>query len=359
MESIKLYKNEAAYQSNSVTLPTTHVALCEDEGTVMYGGKKKVVDYITEEEYGSVVFNVFRTQGWIPQDATTMNVYQASLVNSLGTAFANNTDLTDASFLRYFTGLSSLNVQSAFSGCTNLERIVIPCNVTAGGDFSSTKMKYVELLEGVTTTYANFLNSSADSTTGCIVKFPSTYSTPYNNNFGRIKSGTGIMDLRHTKIVTIYSSFMYRSFYDREFYMPSTLKTIGGNFMNQLSDTVKYIEFDSDTSLSIGNDSVSRNTNTVTASGSLTVNFKNDIPITIGNSFGYGAKGTCVVIFHSTTSTELPTIGTNFFYTSRGATKIYVPDEMVTAYQGIANLSNFTSRIFPLSEYDGEYADRV
>lgn len=356
MESIKLYKNEAEYQSNSVTLPTTHVALCEDEGTVMYGGKKKVVDYFTEEEYGSAVFNVFRAQGWIPQDATVMNVYQASLVNSLGTAFANNTDLTDATFLRYFTGLSSLNVQSAFSGCTNLERIVIPCNVTAGGDFSSTKMKYVELLEGVTMTYANFLSSSADITTGCIVKFPSTYSTPYNNNFGRIKSGTGIMDLRHTKIVTIYSNFMRRSFYDREFYLPSTLKTIGTEFMNELSDTVKYIEFDSDTSLSIGNDSVGRNPNTVTASGSITVNFKNDIPITIGDKFGYGAKGTCVVIFHSTT---LPTIGTDFFRTSRSATKIYVPDEMVEDYKGIANLANFVSRIYPLSEYSGEYADRV
>lgn len=356
MESIKLYKNEAEYQSNSTTLPTTHVALCEDEGTVMYGGKKKVVDYFTEEEYGSALFNVFRAQGWIPQDATTMNIYQMSLVNSLGTAFANNTELTDATFLRYFTGLSSLNVQSAFSGCTNLERIVIPCNVTAGGDFSSTKMKYVELLEGVTMTCNNFLDSSADRTTGCIVKFPSTYSTPYINNFNRIKSGTGIMDLRHTKIVSIKTNFMFGCYHDREFYMPSTLKTIGTQFMYRLNDTVKYIEFNSDTSLSINNDSVSRDANTVTANGSLTVNFKNDIPITIGNKFGYGAKGTCVVIFHSTT---LPTIGTDFFYTSRNSARIYVPDTMVEDYKGIANLANFVDRIFPLSEYDGEYADKV
>lgn len=364
MKSIKLYPSTSSYESDVVNLPTIHVAKSKDDGKLHYGGMKKVIDHvITEEEYGSAVFNVFRAQGWIPQGATYMTKAQAAAVTDIGLAFKDNTDITDATFLRWFTGLTGLTSYKnmawlGFVGCTNLERIVIPCNVTGSYDLfhqGSTKMKYVEILEGVTQTSAQFLKDSCDSS-GCIVKFPSTYSTPYNNSFGRIKSGTGIMDLRHTKIVTIYDNFMRRSFYDREFYLPSTLKTTGTGFMNELSDTVKYIEFDSDISLSIGNDSVGRNPNTVTASGSITVNFKNDIPITIGNSFGYGAKGTCVVIFHSTT---LPTIGTDFFRTSRSATKIYVPDEMVDAYKGIANLANFVNRIFPLSEYDGEYADRV
>lgn len=364
MESIKLYPSASAYENDAANLPSIHVAKSEDDGKVHYGGIKKVVDHvITEEEYGSAVFNVFRAQGWIPQDATYMTKAQAAAVTDIGLAFKDNTEITDATFLRWFTGLTKLtsfktNKWQGFYGCTNLERIVIPCNVTGSYDLfhlGSTKMKYVEILEGVTQTSAQFLNSSCDSN-GCVVIFPSTYSTPNNQSFGKIKSGTGIMDLRHTKIVTIYNNFMRRSFYDQEIYLPSTIKTIGTCFMEKLNDTVKYIEFDSDTSLSIGSDGVGRDPNTGTASGSLTVNFKNDIPITIGDRFGYGLKGTCVVIFHSTT---LPTIGTEFFYNTRSKTKIYVPDEMVEDYKGIKNLANFVNRIYPLSEYSGEYADRV
>lgn len=354
MESIKLYKNEAAYQSNSTTLPTTHVALCEDEGTVMYGGKKKVVDYFTEEEYGSAVFDVLRTQGWIPQDATTMNVYQASLVKNLGTAFANNTEITDITFLRYFSGLTVLNIATSFSGCTNIERAAIPRSITSGEDFSSTtKMKYLEILEGVTSCWS-LLRNSGDSTSGCLVKFPSTLTTISDYCFYRIKGENGIIDLRHTKVSYIGNSFMYYCYYTSEIYMPTTLKTITAQCVHHTNSTLKYVQFDSEESLSIGNDCFSRDPYSYMTSA--TINFKNDIPITIGNSFGYGAKGTCVVIFHSTT---LPTIGTDFFRTSRSATKIYVPDEMVDAYKGIANLANFVSRIYPLSEYNGEYADRI
>ena len=354
MESIKLYKNEAEYQSNSITLPTTHVALCKDEGTVMYGDKKKVVDYITEEEYGSAVFNVFRAQGWIPQDATTMNVYQASLVKNLGTAFANNTEITDITFLRYFSGLTVLNINTSFSGCTNIERAVIPRTITSGADFSSTtKMKYIELLEGVTSCWS-LLRDSGDSTSGCLVKFPSTLTAIYDYCFYRIRGENGIIDLRHTKVSSIGSSFMYYCLWTSEIYMPTTLKSIGNEFVSKVNSTLKYVQFDSEESISIGTNCLSKDPyNYMT---SVTINFKNDIPITIGNTFGYSAKGTCVVIFHSTT---LPTIGTNFFYTSRGTTKIYVPDEMVEDYKGIANLANFVNRIYPLSEYDGEYADRV
>lgn len=364
MKSIKLYLSSSAYESDVANLPTVHVAKSEDDGKMHYGGMKKVVDHvITEEEYGSAVFNVFRAQGWIPQDATYMTKAQAAAVTDIGVAFKDNTEITDATFLRWFTGLTELtsfksNKWQGFYGCTNLERIVIPCNVTGSYDLfhlGSTKIKYVEILEGVTQTSANFLNASCDSS-GCVVIFPSTFSTPYNTSFARIKSGTGIMDLRHTKIVNIYNNFMRKSFYDQEVYLPSTLKTIGTYFMDQLNATVKYLEFNSDTSLSIGDSNIACNPNSTTISDTLTINFKNDIPITLGNSIGYGGKGTYTIIFHSTT---LPTIGTGFFYGSRTKTKIYVPDAMVEDYKGIANLANFVSRIYPLSEYNGEYADRV
>lgn len=363
MESIKLYPSASAYESDAANLPTIHVAKSEDDGKVHYGGMKKVVDHvITEEEYGSSVFNAFRAQGWIPQDATYMTKAQAAAITDIGLAFKDNTGITDASFLRWFTGLTDLtsfktNKWQGFYGCTNLERIVIPRNVTGSYDLfhqGSTKMKYVEILEGVKSVSNQFLKSSCD-TDGCVVKFPSTFTSLAYQGFGRIKSETGIMDLQHTQIVSIGDSCMYRNYWDREFYFPTTLQTVYTDVLGKVGNNLLYIEFNSNTSLTIGNNSILRDTST-TAASVATINFRNDIPITLGNNIGYGGKGTYTIIFHSTT---LPTIGTGFFEGSKTKTKIYVPDEMVNDYKGIANLSNFTSRIFPLSDYDGEYADRV
>lgn len=354
MESIKLYKNEAAYQSNSATLPTTHVALCEDEGTVFYGGKKKVVDYITEEEYGSAVFNVFRTRGWISEDAIRMSLVQAASITTLNNAFKSNTGITDATFLRYFTGLTSLS-NSDFNGCTNLEKIVIPCNIASGVDIlnGSSKMKYVEILEGVEALTNQLLRNSCDSN-GCVVKFPSTITQIPGYSFSRVKSGEGVLDLRHTKINLIGQTSLQRLLWDNEIYLPSTLQTISNDAMVIVGAGLQYVEFNSETTLSIGNGCL--NSSGASASDNLVINFKNDIPITIGNTFGANIKHTCSVIFHSTT---LPTIGTSFFNTAAARTSIYVPDEMVEDYKGIANLANFVSRIYPLSEYNGTYKDRV
>lgn len=360
MESIKLYPSASAYESDVTNLPTVHVAKSEDDGKVHYGGMKKVVDHvITEEEYGSAVFNVFRAQGWIPQDATYMTKAQAAAVTDIGLAFKDNTEITDATFLRWFTGLTELTSMKAnkwqgFSGCTNLEKIVIPCNVTGSYDLfrsGSTKMKYVEILEGVTSVSAQFLQGSC-STSGCEVIFPTTITYLPGNSFTKVKGSNGILDLRHTAIISIGNSAMYYN-YNSKIYLPVTLKTIGDSFTRRTT-TLKYVEFNSTESLSIGSDCFSRDQNN--PSTSVIFNFKNNIPITIGDNVGYGTSGICHVIFHSTT---VPTIGTGFFYGSRSKTKIYVPDEMVEDYKGIENLANFVNRIYPLSEYDGEYADKV
>ena len=60
---------------------------------------------------------------------------QASAVSSIKEVFMNNTDLTDASFLKYFTGVSSIAdndngpVARAFKGCTNLQRVILPSSI--------------------------------------------------------------------------------------------------------------------------------------------------------------------------------------------------------------------------------------
>lgn len=346
MKYIKIYNTDAAYQIALASLPEIHVAYSIDNDSLHFGGVKKVVDYITEEEYGTAVFDVFRTQGWIAEDAHVMSVQEAKAVTDLGRAFYNNTEIEDATFLRYFTGLTDLTAYSAgqwkgFNGCTNLKKIVIPRDISGGSDLCAQGiLEYVEILEGVTAVGQLLRASSA--TTGCIVVFPSTLTGLASSAFARITSADGVLDLRHTSITSIGNSVFYRSLSNKEVYLPSTLTRIGTGFMN-ITTGLEYIEFNSDTSLTIGDDCVGRDPNATYTN--ITVNFKNDIPITIGNKFGYGINKKSNVIFHSTTP---PTIGTDFFSRSRSSTEIYVPVGHVSDYEAVANLSNFVGRIYEI-----------
>lgn len=346
MKNIKIYNTDADYQTALASLPKIHVAYSKDNDSLHFGGVKKVVDYITEEEYGEHVFDVFRAQGWIAEDAHVMSMQEARAVTNLGQAFYNDTEIEDATFLRYFTELTELTAYSAgqwkgFNGCTNLKKIVIPRDISGGNDLCKRGMlEYVEILEGVTAVGALLSGSSAEN--GCIVVFPSTLTALETNSFPKIISTDGVLDLRNTNIASIGNSVFYRSLSNKEVYLPSLLTSIGKEFMNIITG-LEYIEFNSGTSLTIGNDCVGRNpygtfSNTI-------VNFKNDISITIGNNFGYGINKKSNVIFHSTTP---PTIGTGFFYTSRASTEIYVPEGCVADYEAVANLSNFVGRIYEI-----------
>lgn len=346
MKNIKLYKKDSDYQSNKVTLPKVHVACSEDTGNVFFGGIKKVVDYITEEEYGSAVFNVFKSAGWIPESATKMGVNVAKKITSIGTLFHNNTEITDATFLRYFTGLSSLSSSSGFVGCISLVRAAIPVNVT-GSTTSDTdvfnncnKLEYVEICEGVTELARGFLKSSGIAE-GVIVKYPSTLTMLPTNFCQRARGVNNTIDLRNTSIVTIGNDVFKDGLEVTHAYFPSTLTSVGEDLFYTASN-LQYIEFNSDTSLNLGGYSLGRN-----GSGevSCVVNFKNDIPITMGNNMGYAINAKCYIIFHSTTA---PVIGSNFYFTSRNSTEIYVPSEAIETYKAISNLSSFVNRIYAI-----------
>ena len=74
---------------------------------------------------------------------------QAAAVESLGEAFRGNTDVNTFYELRYFTGLSDIS-DYAFYGCTNLEAISMPDQITSIGEYA---FGYCESL-----TYVNFRN---------------------------------------------------------------------------------------------------------------------------------------------------------------------------------------------------------
>lgn len=347
MKSIRLYNTTADYTADIENLPFVNVAKTKDDGKIHYMGMKKVQDhFITEEEYGTAVFDCFRNAGWINQDATYMTKAQAASITDIRDVFTNNTEIEDATFLRYFTGLTDLygfkNFKwQGFTGCTNLKKIVIPRNISDVEDLcKGGKLEYVEILEGVTSVSALTRNSSSDE--GCVVIFPSTFNgLNYNRVFPRITSTDGVLDLRNTSVTTIAEYVFYRSLGNKKVYLPS-LTSIGNEFMGIIAG-LEYIEFNSDTSLTIGDNCVG--SNYCEALSNIIVNFKNDIPITIGNRFGYSINKKSNVIFHSTTP---PTIGTYFFNTSRTSTEIYVPVGCVSAYEAVANLSNFVGRIYEI-----------
>lgn len=54
-------------------------------------------------------------------------------INGYDTKFSNNTTIVHFPELQYFTGLTKIDDRS-FKGCTNLEDIIIPANVTSYGD---------------------------------------------------------------------------------------------------------------------------------------------------------------------------------------------------------------------------------
>ena len=62
-----------------------------------------------------------------------LSLEEAATVTELGTVFKDNTEITSFNELQYFIGLTSIE-ESAFSGCYNLQSIIIPCAVTNIGN---------------------------------------------------------------------------------------------------------------------------------------------------------------------------------------------------------------------------------
>lgn len=345
MESIKLYATALDYETDKVNLPTVHVTKSEDDGVAHYGGMKEVIDNpISEEIYGTAVFDVFREQGWIAQDVHIMTKKQAASITYLNKAFLDNDEIEDATFLKYFTSLAQFPnpvgfIVGGFNDCNNLKKVIIPnvpiYNAVA---FRGCPLEYIEFSEGITTIPSQFC-PNANTTIGLRFVLPSTLVSIGNSTFAYC--GLETVDLRHTSLTTIGSSFIYYGLNCKEVYFPETLTSLGESFARRAAK-LEYIEFNSTTSLTIGENCYARENNV--AYSPVVINFKNNIPITIGNVFGGYNRNKCIVIFHSTT---VPTIGTSFFLNS-STTEIYVPVGCVSQYEATENYSRFVGRIYEI-----------
>lgn len=285
MKNIKIYNTDAAYQIALASLPEIHVAYSKDNGSLHFGGVKKAVDYITEEEYGTAVFDVFRAQGWIAEDAHVMSLAEAAKIETIGSAFAGNTGLTDATFIKYFKGLTEFPARNTgFYNCTNLKKVYVPFITENRQPFYNSKaIVDVEVAEGVTAFPYNFIPSRNFIN----INFPNSLVAIYNNNSYILNAE--VLDLRNTQLDSIGDSFINGAGKTKTIFFPETLTSIGNDCMRNL--------------------------------GIINIIFCSAVP---------------------------PTIGTYFAYSNRTNVKIFVPEGCVSDYEAVANLSNFVGRIYEI-----------
>lgn len=289
MKNIKLYKNDSDYQSNKITLPEVHVACSEDTGKVFFGGITKVVDYITEEEYGTAVFDIFRTNGWIASNAHVMTMKQAAAVKAIGNNFSGNTNITNTWFLKYFTGLTT-QLGTNFNNCSGITKAYLPATnpaSTKNGNLygNCSNIKIMGIAEGVTiipTSFCRYCNIEK-------INFPNSLTSIDDYILGGLLFS--VVDLRNTSCTKVGISFGYNA-----------------------------------------------NTTVITALFPSTLT-------TLGNDVFKQAPHITNIVFTGTTP---PTVGSSFCNTNRANVSIFVPSEAVDAYKAVSGLSNFTSRIYAI-----------
>lgn len=79
--------------------------------------------------FNDIVVKALCLANWDVNRDEKLGIDEAASVTSLGSVFANNTDITSFDELQHFTGLTSIGEQ-AFYYCSNLKSIIIPENVT-------------------------------------------------------------------------------------------------------------------------------------------------------------------------------------------------------------------------------------
>lgn len=91
------------------------------------------------------VLAICYAQGWAAH-ANYMTKSEAEAVTSIGIVFASNTSITHFEELQYFKNMASLP-RNVFSGCTNLERVALPPQITvisAGAFYNNQKLAPME-----------------------------------------------------------------------------------------------------------------------------------------------------------------------------------------------------------------------
>lgn len=220
-------------------------------------------------------------------------------INTIGTIFRNNTNITSFSDLNLFTNVTAIE-NNAFQGCTNLTQINLSNVATIGTTAfqSCSNLTSVSFGSGLTSMSSGVFQSCSNLTS---VDFQNctNLATIGDNMFSSCSNITSI-DLSNTKITTIPYRIIFHCFQLNTIKLPDTITQIADGGLTTESNTEKSIILLSTTPPTLATN----------------------------NAFG-GTDG-----------------NGNYHFT------IYVPDSSLSAYQNAGGYwSTFTSLLRPLSDY--------
>lgn len=93
---------------------------------------KNIAEEDTEIEFKDTEVRNICITNWDTNNDGKLEMSEAAAVSSLGYVFSNNNEIVTFDELKFFTGLTSL-YSSAFSNCTELEKITLPEKLTSIG----------------------------------------------------------------------------------------------------------------------------------------------------------------------------------------------------------------------------------
>lgn len=311
----------------------------------------KLYLYLGDPVFTSILANAYGDGvGCVQSDFQNVTNYWQNVV---GSKFVGNTQITDATGMKYFTSVNwniLTNYHDGFRGCTNLQRIELP--------------------EGLPTLYASQNYGTFGFFRGCssleYVKLPSTLKEIGPSCFYQCSSlssielpygltdigesafnQTNLSEIEIPETATTLHAQVFANTKLTSLHIPASVTLLQGCFVRGCPIT--SVTFDQ----SSGEDLTWQSGATygeggITALGSPVSITELDFPsrlVQLGQHFFRGCTQLTRLIFRSTTP---PTIYNGDFGFTNITPTIYVPDSAVSTYQATSPYSNYT--IHPISE---------
>lgn len=264
-------------------------------------------------------------------DGTGITPSQASQVTNsqFGTTFRNNTSITSFDELSYFTGLTQIPA-NAFYGCSNLESVTIPEDVTTLGQQAfrgCSKLATITLTNSVTGTASNIFNGCSVVSRVNVPSLAVWLGCTWATNGGPSAASSGIhLYINNTEVTAVTIPDSVTAVKTTAFRRCIGITSV--MFHNQVTSIGSYA-FQYCSALT----SMDVSASVETIEGSC-----------FQNAASSSSKAT--YIFRATSP---PTLGT-YAFTNNNVNAIYVPYGTSAAYKAATNWSSWKAKIVELDQ---------
>lgn len=306
--------------------------------------------YIGDPVFTAILANAYGDgYGCVLSDFQNVTTYWQ---NVIAQKFVGNTQITDATGMKYFTSISWNNINNyheGFRGCTNLQRIELPeglPELSAGSTYNTSgffrgcsSLEYVKLPSTLKKIddHCFYQCSSLSS-----IELPYGLTSIGQSAFDQ----TNLSEIEIPETVTTLGGYAFSGSKLTSLHIPASVTTLQGDLVTGCPITSVTFDQSSGGNLTWNNNGMYGDGG-LTQMGSPISITELDFPsrlIRLGEHFFRGCTQLARLIFRSTTP---PTIDSSDFGFANTPT-IYVPDSAVSTYQATPPYSNYT--IHPISE---------